>query len=228
MAEPGDEIAAGAGGRGRMRASHADREQVVGTLKAAFVAGMLARDEFDLRVGLALASRTYAELDALTADLPAGLAPAPLPKPARAADGKPLLRLGPLVTWATVLYAAAWAFALSPAADNTHKAGALFVFGNLVYLAVMAIAVAAAFENRQDRRDRRTGGQLPPGQAPGAGGAPPRRLPPVGPGGQLPPADPGQRHTAEAARQRRPWPSVPVLGPCPSGALAARTTPAGG
>ena len=39
MAGPGDEIAAGAGGRGHLRASHADREQVIGVLKAAFVQG---------------------------------------------------------------------------------------------------------------------------------------------------------------------------------------------
>ena len=51
MAGPGYEIAAGAGGRGHLRASHADREQAIGTLKAAFVQGMLAKDEFDLRVG---------------------------------------------------------------------------------------------------------------------------------------------------------------------------------
>jgi hypothetical protein len=47
---------------------------VIGTLKAAFVQGRLVKDEFDLRVGQALAPRTYAELAALTADLPAGLA----------------------------------------------------------------------------------------------------------------------------------------------------------
>jgi len=58
MAGPGDEIAARAGGRGHLRASHADREQVIGTLKAAFVQGMLAKDEFDLRVGQTLAART--------------------------------------------------------------------------------------------------------------------------------------------------------------------------
>ena len=69
MAGPGDEIAAGTGGRGRLRASHADREQVIEVLKAAFVQGRLDRDEFDLRVGRALASRTYADLAALTADI---------------------------------------------------------------------------------------------------------------------------------------------------------------
>ena len=80
---------AGKAGRGHLRASHADREQVVGILKAAFVQGMLAKDEFDLRVGQALASRTYADLAALTADLPAGLAAARPPKPARAKGGQP-------------------------------------------------------------------------------------------------------------------------------------------
>jgi len=42
---------------------------VVGLLKAAFVQGQLTRDEFDGRLDRALASRTYAELAALTADL---------------------------------------------------------------------------------------------------------------------------------------------------------------
>ena len=66
-----------------MLASHADREQVIEVLKAAFVQGRLARDEFDLRVGQALVSRTDADLAALTADIPAGLAAArPLRFPA--------------------------------------------------------------------------------------------------------------------------------------------------
>ena len=52
MAGPGDEIAAARGqGRGELRASHADREQVIEVLKAAFVQGRLGKDEFDLRVG---------------------------------------------------------------------------------------------------------------------------------------------------------------------------------
>ncbi len=44
---PGDEMAAGTAGRGRLRASHADREQVIGTLKDVFVQGLLDKDEFD-------------------------------------------------------------------------------------------------------------------------------------------------------------------------------------
>lgn len=70
---PGDEEAAGASGRGHFRVSHADREQVIAALKAAFIQGRLTKDEFDLRVGQALAARTFAELTALTADLPAVL-----------------------------------------------------------------------------------------------------------------------------------------------------------
>ena len=84
-ARPGDDAAAAAAGRGRLRASHADREQVLGVLKVAFVQGLLTKDEFDLRVGETFASRTYAELAVLTADIPAGLiATQPLREPAPA------------------------------------------------------------------------------------------------------------------------------------------------
>ena len=63
--------AAGAIGRGRLRASDADREQAIDALKAAFVRGWLTRDQLGVRTGQALASRTYAELAAVTAGLPA-------------------------------------------------------------------------------------------------------------------------------------------------------------
>jgi Domain of unknown function (DUF1707) len=46
---------------------------VIDLLKAAFVQGRLARDEFDERVGQVLVSRTYGELAAVTADIPADL-----------------------------------------------------------------------------------------------------------------------------------------------------------
>jgi hypothetical protein len=63
-AEPGDQTAAGTAGHGRLRAAHADRDDVIDTLKAAFAQGRLTKDEFDARVGHTLASRTYAELAA--------------------------------------------------------------------------------------------------------------------------------------------------------------------
>jgi hypothetical protein len=80
MAGSGDEIASG---RGPLRASRADRERVIDILKAAFVDERLTKDEFDLRVGQVFVSRTYADLDVLTSDLPATpIAPrAPTPAP---------------------------------------------------------------------------------------------------------------------------------------------------
>jgi hypothetical protein len=59
---PGDQMAAAADGYGRMRASRADREQVIDTLKAAFVQGRLTKDELGERVARALVPLTHAEL----------------------------------------------------------------------------------------------------------------------------------------------------------------------
>jgi hypothetical protein len=66
--EPGAQAAAAG-----LRASRADRERVIDLLKAAFVQDRLDRDEFDTRIGQALASRTYGELAAVTAGIPAEL-----------------------------------------------------------------------------------------------------------------------------------------------------------
>ena len=97
MAGSGDERAAGAGDRNLLRASDADREQVIAVLKAAFVAGRLTKDEFDLRLTLVFASWTYADLAVLTADIPAGLAMAQSPEPVRESDTKKLIQRGAAV-----------------------------------------------------------------------------------------------------------------------------------
>lgn len=67
----------------------AGREQLIEALKAAFVLGRLDKDEFDHRLGQALAA--YAELDAIAADIPAGPAPemAPAPSPESPAGEPP-------------------------------------------------------------------------------------------------------------------------------------------
>ena len=89
-AKRADDTAAATTRRGSLRASHADREHVLDVLKAAFVQGRLTKDEFDQRVDQTLASRTYAELAALTADIPAGLLGAQPPrKPAQARPAHP-------------------------------------------------------------------------------------------------------------------------------------------
>jgi hypothetical protein len=72
----GDEAA-----ESRMRASRADRERVIEVLKTAFVHERLTKDELDARVGQALAARTYADLELLTAGIPAERNPAKLPMP---------------------------------------------------------------------------------------------------------------------------------------------------
>jgi Domain of unknown function (DUF1707) len=86
MPGPGDQTPAAEGlaaeGRdhGDLRASHADRERVIGTVKAAFVQGRLTEDELDARVGQVYASRTYTELAAVTADIPTELTAARSPR----------------------------------------------------------------------------------------------------------------------------------------------------
>ncbi|MFI7339067.1 DUF1707 domain-containing protein [Streptomyces sp. NPDC050085] len=55
-----------------LRASHADRDRVVDTLRIAAGDGLLTADELDERVEAALTARTLSELAPLTADLPAG------------------------------------------------------------------------------------------------------------------------------------------------------------
>jgi hypothetical protein len=83
MVSPGDETAAGAAGQARMRASAADREQVIEVLKVAFVQDRITKDELDQRIGKVIASRTYDDLDILTADIPGALIRARPAVPAR-------------------------------------------------------------------------------------------------------------------------------------------------
>jgi Domain of unknown function (DUF1707)/Domain of unknown function (DUF4190) len=62
----------GASGYEHLRASHADRERAIDVLKAGFAEGRLTADELGVRQARAHAARTYGELAAVTADLPAG------------------------------------------------------------------------------------------------------------------------------------------------------------
>jgi hypothetical protein len=212
MAEPREQMPAAAG-HGHLRASHADREHVIGTLKAAFVQGMLAKDEFGARTGQALAARTYAELAALTADLPVGLTAAQPSEPARAQGKARILRPGTVLTVATVVYAAVWlmAFFLPRDSEGEPMAGVnLVVMTTFVYAVVL---VGAVMQMLDSRREKRSGRQRPRRPAPGAGGQASRHLPSVGPAGSI----------------RRP---VPVSSKAPklhrSVAPAAPCCPAGG
>jgi hypothetical protein len=158
MIGPGDEMAAGTAGRGRLRASDADREQVIGTLKAVFVQGLLDKDEFELRVGQAFASRTYAELAAVTAGIPARPDPAPPPRPARAQAQRPVLRPGRVITAASALYAGVWAFVfLFPMGADNKATFLLFWTSALICLGVWMVADLLVCHRRpRPRRRRRT------------------------------------------------------------------------
>jgi hypothetical protein len=108
---PGDEMEAAAAGPGDMRASHADRERVIDTVKAAFARGQLTAGELDARVGQALTARTYAELAAVTLSIPARSDLARAAKPAPAQPRRPRTRLvnrGVCVITATTLAAGVW------------------------------------------------------------------------------------------------------------------------
>jgi Domain of unknown function (DUF4190)/Domain of unknown function (DUF1707) len=59
-----------AGGYGQMRASDRDRDSANALLQTAYAEGRLTKDEYDDRSGQLLRSQTYAQLQALTADLP--------------------------------------------------------------------------------------------------------------------------------------------------------------
>lgn len=204
----GNDGAAG-GGRGHLRASHADRERVVGQLKAAYVYGLVTKDESDERVAHTFASRTFADLALVTADIPAGLpALPPLPRPAAptapagatAAPGDRALMVATAATAiATILALAAGLFLANPAAGLLVIAGA----GS----AVATLLLVARQVRGPQRRGMRDGGQLPPRQAaatgPRAGLRPRSATPP-----QLPPASLLRRGRANTASGRGPRPRL--------------------
>ena len=154
MSGPGDYIAENAAGHGRLRASHADREQAIEVLKIAYAQGRLTKDEFGTRVGQAFASKTYAELTEVTADLPAGLMAG---RPPRQLD-----RTRPRMSMNTALTAGAFTMIAALvgllAALMSRNAIAVIsvtvIFALLGLLAFGALTVAAW---RGMRANRRTG-----------------------------------------------------------------------
>lgn len=76
-----------------LRASHADRDQVVELLRVAAGDGRLSADELDDRLERALTARTYAELAVLTTDLPAAPGTALVPPSMVSATPKDLIRI---------------------------------------------------------------------------------------------------------------------------------------
>jgi len=206
MAGPGDEIAAGAGGRGRLRASHADREQVISVLKAAFVQGRLDRDELDLRVGQALASRTHAELAALTADIPAGLTGAQR-SPELSPESANRKAVKAIACWTAALWSMfAAALMAGAAAAGVNPVGGLIIAVVFIPFLVIPLGALLLFHAWLDKRASR---QCSQGLPPGAGGQASQRPVPAGLARQLPKIKRDPRHTAEAGPIRGSGPRLP-------------------
>jgi Domain of unknown function (DUF1707) len=227
-------------GRGRMRAGHGDREQVLAELKAAFVQGRLDKGELEERAGQAVAARTYGELAALTADIPD---PAPSSEAASAdavaAGSTPGRTLARGVKRAGICMLAA--AALMEAA---------FLTGNFLLIVAATFAALAAggflgygiIDAIQERRALArlalgTGSGSGPGGTGSSGGLSARRL--LSPEGPVPPGDRAGPALTEARRsirvragraripqtmvgrppmtraQRGPmsWPTQPTMGP---------------
>ena len=142
-----------AGGR-LLPVTYADRERVIRTLKAALAQGRLTEAEHDERTAQASASRSRAELVALTADLPDGLTA--LPPTAR--DVR--IGIGMIIAAAGVLAAI-----LLTNPDNILAfLAALGAIATLIL--VLPITVGLIIDVRHQKR---SGGELPPGPAPSAG-----------------------------------------------------------
>jgi len=193
MTAPGDGTPAGASGR--LRASHADRDRVIDGLKAAFVQGRLDQDELGQRVGQALAARTYADLAALTADLPAGLIPDRPPRPAR----KRVTRPGVPLTACLTVVAGVMLTVLRATPDSTPPVILLpFFVVTLTLTAGVPTLWLLIFHAWLENRASSTAAGLPPG----ASGPATRRATQASPPRQLPHTDRDPGLTAEAAPRK--------------------------
>jgi Domain of unknown function (DUF1707) len=133
-AGPGDgRAAAVAAGRGHLRASHADREQLTDVLKAAFVQGRLTKDEFDARIGQTFTARTYAELASVTADLPAGLGGARSPRQAGQRPAANVLRWAACGLVTPAVLATAFVLSSLRGAGGLEMVTLLIAFGYLMF-----------------------------------------------------------------------------------------------
>jgi hypothetical protein len=194
-------------GHGRLRASHADREQVIDLLKAAFVQGRLTQDELDGRVGQALAARTYAELATLTADLTAEPEQAPTAAPTAAPALAPArartqnrsanraVKFGAGAIGAVIVVLSGTVLVLGQPAAAILVAIFIMILAAVAAAFVSAlIAVALKVESRRQDGSR---GRLPPGAASGAAG----------------PAVPPPSSADLARRHRRRSPGSLAVGP---------------
>jgi hypothetical protein len=166
-----------------MRVSDADREQVIDVLKGAFVQGRLVKDELDARAGRAFASRTYAELAAVTADIP--------PDPDRAQplrDERARPHAEPpvpqvVISWAFGIIAAELFLLLAVFAFPVYGTLGLAVLANTLGLPLAGGLMLDAWRSSRPR-EQQPRGQQPPEQRPPGQRSPGQRSPGQRPRGQ--------------------------------------------
>ena len=196
-----------AAGGSHFRAAHADCEHVIDLLKAAFVQGGLTKDELEARAGQALTARTYAELAALTADIPARPPAARPPRQPARPQNRPKqphpMRNAAIGSVSCLIFAflAFWYGASFPDGGN---GGAFLLLACLAIMAVPGIIGYGIVDAVAARRSRR---QLPP--RPGQSGQAPEGQR-HGPAGHDP-SPPGTRtdQTRAELRAHRPRPDRP-------------------
>jgi hypothetical protein len=158
---PGDNTEAAEGrGDGHLRASHADRESVIRTLKAAFVQGRLTEDEFGARVDQVYASRTYAELAEVTDDIPVELTGARPPR-----DPWRATKIAWGVVYALILPGLITLVAL-PGGPAPTTVGEVVTYFVIVYAVFWVLGVSVMIASRLGKP---SGGPPPSRSAPGAG-----------------------------------------------------------
>ena len=173
MSGPGDQtpaaegVAAKSRDHGDLRASDADRDRVIGTLKAAFVQGRLTEDELGARAGQVYASRTYAELAAVTAEVTADI-PADIRAGLTAARSRRDPWRATKIAWRieyAIFLPGIVAVLLLPGGPHTSVATVVIVIA-VVYLIFWILGLSLMIGSRPAKRPGR---QLPPPSAPGIG-----------------------------------------------------------
>ena len=160
MTQAGDQIAGRAVAPGRLPVTQFDRVRVIGTLKAAFGQGRLTEDEFDARLGQVYASRTYAELAEVTADIPTGLTGIQ-----RTRDPWRATKLAWRTVYAIILPAIVTLIVL-PGGRGNPAMGVVITTAVVTYLLFWLCGVSVMVYSRQEKRSR---GELPPQSAPDTG-----------------------------------------------------------
>jgi Domain of unknown function (DUF1707) len=181
-----------ASSRDRLRAGHADRDLVIEALKTAFVDGRLTKTELAGRTGRALTARTYADLAAVTADIPAestvaepaatkaaaAKSAAAVPGPGRAPVppvSRPVAKAAVISGMCLAIAAAAIEVGahIDPnvPGPNPHHAWVAACFSLALVAVIMAaftvsLGVAVAIGQRRSRVTAAPAAHLPPGRPP--------------------------------------------------------------